>query len=316
MMKKRLILIALLVILVVGCDQFRTSKPSETKQGSFVGGTSGLNMLFAKDEPPLQVLDAGQQEFFITLILENKGEYNIPNGGIVASLSGLSREALGLSNLNVRSNFVLDGVGKALDKQLPGGVEELQFGKAMYKPDIPADFTSNLRADVCYDYETNAITTLCLRKSVLRLANTQEICDVANQNLVADNSGAPLQVQNMQARPVSQNKIRISFDVVNVGKGLVYSPGTFSNFCGGNDDKKDNIKVKVSMPGGGGKVSCSRLTGSEGMIKLVDNVKTVTCDIDTSSLQDVTFEDLLTINLKYMYRDAISAPITIKDAAF
>jgi len=313
MMKKSVIIAVLLVFLVMGCDQFRTSKA--TKTGAFIGGTKGLDVGFAKDEPPAQVLDSGQQDFFITLVITNQGEFSIPNGGIIASLSGIAREALGLSNLNARSNFILDGSRKTATGTGAGGVEELQFGKATYKPDLPADFSLNLRADVCYDYETNAVATLCLRRNVLQRETTQEVCDVNTQAPNLENSGAPMQVQNLQARGVALNKIRVSFDVVNAGGGLVYSINTFSNFCGGNEDKKDNVLVGVTMPGSGARISCSRLNGNAGTVRLVDNIKTITCDIDTSGLQETTFEDLLRINLKYTYRGAVTVPIQIKDAA-
>ncbi|MBI2110149.1 hypothetical protein HYT58_03195 [Candidatus Woesearchaeota archaeon] len=313
-MKKRVILAVLLVFFVIGCEQFRSSEPKQA--GAFLGGTQGVDFAFAEDQPPLQILDAGQQEFFITLILTNGGEYTIPSGGLTASLSGIAREALGLSNLNVKSNFILDGASKGISQQLPGGIEELEFGKANYKPDLPADLTLNLRADVCYDYETNAITKLCLRKNVLQRSNLPEVCDVENQALMVENSGAPLQVRNLQARPVGVNKIRMTFDVVNVGKGLVYAPGAFSNYCGGAEDKKDQVIVTTSIPSGSARVSCSRFTGSSGQVKLVNNIKTVTCDLETSGLQDTPFEDLLKINLKYVYRDAISAPVSIKNSVY
>ena len=309
--KKGVLLLLVLLLIISACERFGVgSKDKEQTQTAFVGGSNALTVAFVDNEPPVNVLDAGQQDFYITLLVKNEGEFTIPKGKILASLSGVSREAFGLSNLNVKSNFDLDGV----TKEISGGIEELEFGLASYKPDLPADFLTNMRADVCYDYETDALATLCLRKNLFE-RDINGVCDVNQEGVNVENSGGPVQVQNLKVSRTGPNQMRVLFDVVNAGQGGIYEPNAFSNVCGGQENKKDMVKVKLSSPANRFKISCSRFSGSEGVVRLVNGIKTVSCTVDTSTLQEATFEDLLQINVKYMYRDAISVPLTIENAA-
>jgi len=311
---KRIAILILLALFLAGCAN--TDDKDTTTGKAFIGGTEGITLAFVGTEPPAEVLDDGQQTFFITMLLTNNGEYTIPAGKIIASLSGISKEAFNLATLNIKSNFDLERARKERDQTTPGAIEELNFGEAKYKPDLPADFFTEIRADVCYDYETSAISSLCLKKNLLQ-KNDEDNCAVDNAQSKFENSGGPIQITSIRQRPVSGNKLSVTFDIMNQGPGKVYKPGTFIDVCTSNDINENVVVVELSSPTSKFPINCRRfIDASTGEVRLVNGIKTVTCEIDTSGLQEATFADILLIKARYVYRQAISTPVTIRNAAF
>jgi len=320
-MQKRLVILVPFLLLLAGCAGLigGAGTPGQN-EGAFAGGTQALQLGFLEGEPPEKVLDNGQETFMITLLLRNEGEYTIPKGKILATLSGASREAFNLKSLTVKSDFDLEKKAKSRDQVTQGGQEELSFGVAKYKPDLPADFGLDLRADVCYDYQTEAVTSICLKKNAFARADVNDNCALDNPSPPVENSGGPLQVSSVKQRPTGANKIRLSFDVSNKGVGAVYPPGTFASQCGGSQEteqQQDSLQVSLTSTGNKYPIACSKFAnGNHGTVRLVNGVKTINCEIDTSGLQDSSFTDFLIIKMKYMYRDAVSVPLTIENSDF
>src|SRR3989338_6074572 len=96
--KSVLVLILMLSLFIFGC-QNATNKDSKSL-GIFIGGTDGVDFSFITNEPPSSVLDNNQEPFFITLELQNKGEFTVPANKIIASITGINAEAFSLSSLN------------------------------------------------------------------------------------------------------------------------------------------------------------------------------------------------------------------------
>ena len=301
------------VVLVIGGCQGAFNK-EEQKGVAFVGGTSGLNIAFAEDEPPAVVLDAAQQSFFITLRLKNEGEFTIPKGRLIGSLSGILKDVFNLRSLSVRNEFEIQGVKKEGDSVLAGGEELLEFGEAVYKVDVPADFSTKIRADVCYDYQTKALGNLCLKKNVLK-KDLGDVCAVNAGEISAENSGAPVQVLNLREHSVGTNRAKVIFKVKNVGIGAVFEPNIFTDACIGHDQDKDRVKVTLFNPNNNFRVECSQFGNTNsGVVRLVNGEKEISCTIDTSNLQEATFQDLLIIQMDYMYRDAVETQLLVKNA--
>src|SRR3989344_5995082 len=106
-MKRGLILGLVLVVLIISaCQQFPSfgGNKEGPKQTTFVGGTKGLEIAFAEDQPPDGVLDNGQEEFFITLLMKNEGEYSIPSGSVIGSLSGIVQSSFSIKNMDKKSS--------------------------------------------------------------------------------------------------------------------------------------------------------------------------------------------------------------------
>ncbi len=318
-MMKRSFLIALLILFfVVGCKgEFGKQKqPANQDLGTFVGGNRGIEIGFAEDQPPQAVLDDAQESFFITLLLRNVGEYTIEPQSLVASLSGVVQTSFSLSSLNVKNDFPLYAVGKDGNLVTPGAEDLLEFGEASFKSDLPGDTSFTLRADVCYPYQTKAVTKLCLKKDVLK-KTFEDVCEVNNANLDVENSGAPVHVAVARQNSVGSNKVKVTFTVKNVGVGAIFEPGTYTSSCTGHEQDRDRLRVTVSNPENNFPIACDQLGGSNsGVVKFVNNEKVITCTITTSGLQEVTFQDLLIIQLDYIERLAITTPLRVTNALF
>jgi hypothetical protein len=315
--KRGLGLFGITVILIIslmlsGCQT--GGKEAPKIEGPYAGGKEGLLFAFNENEPPARVLDNSQEEFYVTLLVRNKGEHTVPVGGAIASISGVDSKAFGLNSLNAKNQIEISKVIKDQDYLIEGGEEFIEFETFSYVNDLAADFPILLRADLCYTYNTEAIANVCLKKNVVR-DSIEDVCQTNNDAMDAFNSGAPLQVTNIRQRSVGSNKLQITFTVENIGMGLVYLPGTFTNACKGGDSNEDTIKVTLSNPQNNFSPDCAALgRGSSGDVRLVNKKKDITCTIDTSGLQEVTFQDLLVIDLDYMYREAVKTDIVVENA--
>ena len=132
------IILGLLLLSLLGVEGCPDKKEG-TELGAYIGGTSGLDISFVDEEPPLEVLDQ-DDPFFITLLVENMGEYTIPKGKIIGTLSGISKDQFNIRSLHIKSTNDLLGRSKIGDEVVEGGLEDLQFDQAEFKYDLTADF--------------------------------------------------------------------------------------------------------------------------------------------------------------------------------
>jgi len=312
--KRRLISVFFILVtalFLTGCEQ---AEETTVLDGPYVGGSEGLKFSFQEYEPPQTVLDDSQEDFFITLVVKNMGEYTIPEEGIIASLSGIDANAFGLNSLSTVSEIPVTGVANDQGYFIEGGEELLEFDEAEYVNDVAASFDVTLRADVCYEYETEALAHLCLKENVVK-KSIEDVCETNNPELGVYNSGAPIQVSGLRQKAVGANRVQIVFTVQNVGGGLVYLPETFTESCKGMDDNIDKLKVTLRNPQDNFEAECSAFGKSDsGELRLVNGRKEITCNIDTTDLQEVSYQDLLIIDLKYMYRDHVRTSLTVQNA--
>lgn len=319
-MKKEILVLFLLIILIIGlsgCDRLKTNDNGiSTKR--YVGGDKGLEIEFEKNAPPERVGDDNSDEFDISLILKNKGEYNINKGEIIVTLQGLEKDAFSLGSLSKKSDFSLDGAEKFRDRTNEGEENTLEFRKLKYKHDLDADFPINIRADVCYEYETRATANLCLKKEANKRRGIRDQCDINEEKVEIENSGGPVKIENVEQRASGSDEIKFTFDVVAEvdDKHQIYEPGTFNSECGIDLDKEDRVEVELSTAGDVN-IKCGKLDDRDrGEVDLIEGSRTITCGIKTSSLQEYAFEKQLKINVRYMYKDSSAeVDLTVEDSA-
>ena len=306
--------LALLLIgalFITGCQQ----KVTEPKmEGPYIGGVTGLEFAFQENEPPQAVLDDSQEQFYFTLVVRNLGEYTVEVGKAIASLSGVDANAFGMNSLDTKNEVEITGTSPDNGFVISGAEELLEFEEASYINDVATTFDVPIRADLCYGYHTEALTAPCLKKNVVR-ESIGDVCATSNPELQLSNSGAPIQVTGMRQKAVGSNKVQLSFAVENVGQGLVYLPDSFTDSCRGNEDNKDMVKVTLRNPQENFVVECTALGKSNtGNIRLVNGRKELTCTINTENLQDVSYQDILFVDVDYMYREAITTSLRVENA--
>lgn len=308
-----MIFLALLLIVSVffmGCQE---KNEKVRKLTNYIGGDDGLGIKFTKNAPPDTVLDEKQEDFDVSLDLENMGEYTMAPGEILATLSGIDREAFNLPSLNAKNAFQLERRINDRGVVREGGRNDLPFGLATFTQDLAADFTTDVIADVCYKYRTVAVAAVCLKRDTLQLKTT-DACLIDNDKVEFENSGAPIQVTNVETRKAGRNSVKVTFTVENKGDGEVYLSGTFTDSCSGHE--KDEAKLRVIMDSPSPRINfrCDLFNGAaQGDVKLYDKTRQVSCTIDTGSLQETAYEALVNIQIDYVYRNAVVQEITIEN---
>ncbi len=315
-MKKQMvfILFVLSILIIAGCGG---GKKPKTPQVGFIGGKEGLvptlNIISTTQN---EVLDNDQEQFQIAIKIQNKGEDTVEANEILTTLTGIDLSAFQIKEPNgvLANSDVLEKTRAEAGKILPTSETQMIY-EANYKFDEPTNKMQDIGANICYKYQTTASADACLRKDVTK-PSTEARCKIEDQKLVG-NSGAPVQVAVVTQRPSAKNKLRFTINIENLGKGEVYNKEfLLKGKCIDDQEAKNKLYLKVGFQDGNPKVQCSRLNNNnEGFVNLIQNKATITCEADTPGLQETTFTKSLITILDYVYKDAVSAKLTIKSVS-
>ncbi len=302
-----LALFILTVLFLAACDPVDQGEP----QGRYYQGDVGLELSFVEGEPPQSVLDDGQEVFDISILVKNVGEEDIAPNDILVTLNGIERDAFKLARLTEKNKNELLGTKKLQDRKQEGDSDEIRFEDASYKDLLPFNFDVDIRADVCYEYGTTAVADVCL-KSDTGKRRTNDQCQIDNGDVKIESSGAPVKVENFAQRTRGTDSIQFTFDIVKTGAGDVFPSGNFNDKCTTDDENEDMVDVSIDFIRANLPVSCTTFNGNEGTVRLSAGRKTVRCEVDTSSLQDIAFEKPLRIKLDYVYKDSVQKTFTVE----
>ncbi len=309
MRKDLLAVVACAMLLLAGCGG--GSDNAQSAGSSFLGGTSGLLVSFEENSPPAEVLDKGNFPFDIIVKLKNSGEWDIPKEKVRVKISGILPSQFSLLDSDLLKNapedmpkMQKDSTGTLIDSQ-PVFVEFTNFD---HKGAITGQqLNYPLRADVCYNYGTLAVSQLCVAENILAQKNT-EICKV-NEAKEVFNSGAPVQVSSLTESARSSSKIGFTFTVEHKGTGDIYEKDTMCNKESRVFEDRVYVKVDAGVEG----VACSGLDQqTEGFVKLVGGSKVVSCTLDVANPSDYKLP--IAITLGYDYEVGQSTQIVVKSS--
>ncbi|MEK6940488.1 MAG: hypothetical protein AABW49_01140 [Nanoarchaeota archaeon] len=304
-MKKIFILLVGILMLATACQT--TTDDSNTNK-RYYGGSDGLDVTFVEGEPPDQVLDGSQDIFDITLLVDNIGEEDISPGEVIVTLNGIERDVFQLNSLTEKNENEIRGVHRIGDRKENGDQDEVRFKSARYNDVLPFDFEISMRADICYEYGTEAVADVCLKKDA-SARRTEDKCEISNDNVEIENSGSPMRIANFVQSARGSNKIQFIFDVESIGGGDYFPTGNFVDSCTTDERNDDTVNIAVDFIRSDVSVDCTPFGGSNGEIRLVSGKRTVRCTVDTSNMQEIAFERPMRIKLDYMYK-------TSKDKTF
>ncbi|MBS3168762.1 hypothetical protein J4216_06555 [Candidatus Woesearchaeota archaeon] len=304
-----------LLLILSSCTGSGGKKVSGT---GFIGGQEGItsSIEIQSTTGGNQIFDKNIDPFKIQINLQNKGEDDVETNEILVSLDGINFNAFQINPSTKSSSIPLKGIRKEAGKVTDPTQTIIQFD-ANYKPDEAADTSKELSANICYKYQTKSrVEDLCLRKKITGPTQSSD-CKV-DEVKTAQNSGSPFKVKTFSERPAGENKINIFIEAENIGPGTIYSKEFLSKgSCLDEQNEKNKIYVKVDLTdfeNDAAIISCSGLNKNEGSLNVIQNKVQLSCDIDTSSFQESTFETSINVIFDYVYKDAVSTTLTIKSS--
>lgn len=314
MKKYIVILIAFLLVLSAGCEKEEAEKEGTTPgvASPFIGGTEGLAVTFQSGAPPSEVYDL-DFEFDINVRIENMGEQDVDAGEAELRITGINPADFGGVTLEDTIDDELIARKKdPMGNQIQGGITNVNFERLQAEK-VAGEVVFNIRAEVCYPYQTRAISQLCVLEDLLgktRKAGETPFCD-PNAAQVSPSSAGPLAIENFKQSVIGENKISFTFDVAHKGKGMIYKQ---DQSCEATIANKNKVTIDVDS-GTLGTLSCSGLAnGNNGEITLFGDLglekRTIVCTQTITDPGDYTSP--VTITIDYDYKSIADLPNGIK----
>jgi hypothetical protein len=305
---------------------------SSSEIGGFLGGTKGLLLGVEDGAPPREILDAGAGAFPVVISLANVGETSVGPGTdsplVFVRLAGIDYNSFGLTNQSAikvldeklepaRRNF--DGT------TLNGDTTFISFDNLAYGPDVATNVPLTLRIELCYDYESYASTTFCMKSDILKHWDDNSVCNIVGSRPVG-NSGSPLHITSVDEKAVNDNTVQINFVIEHVGNGAFFYRSSYSSpsdlcFFGESNPNIDKFEIFFEpVQKGTYDIKCPRLDnqsssseGIHGVIKMIGNAPiTVSCYVSRLTSTGVqAYTDLINIRMRYRYGGVVELPITV-----
>ena len=184
-----------------------------------------------------------------------------------------------------------------------------------FKRSVTGNTVFVFRADVCYKYQTKALSKICVLRDLINIDN-REICK-PNEPKTIFSSGSPLTVSSFRETVAGQDKISFSFDVSHTGKGDIFKEGDSSSPAAGcprdpREAREKENKVLITVSTGLPNLRCVGLSGAtSGFITLVNEKRTITCTQELDRGRN-DFETNVEITLDYNYQDSAQQDVLVK----
>lgn len=329
-----LVFLAVLVLFISACANKSGASQGTAPRTPYIGGTAGIGINFEKDSPPPEVTDDESFGFRAIVRLNNNGEFTVPKDRIKINLIGFDPSDFGHSFDDLRDVVPTDDLlAKVRDAE--GNIKEGTTTFAEFPKSgsdfIPSKFPGNtpftFRAQVCYNYMTQATTKLCVLRDMINVRD-DGFCR-PSENKVIYSSSAPVQVVNFRQTVVGKDKLSFTFDIVLSGNVDIFwskdgrMPSTFDDGCPraprARREVENNVGVRITEipndPIFAGAITCGGLDGqSVGIVRLINGRRTVTCT-GTLATDRLDLEKTVGIELIYNVLDNKETDVLIKHLA-
>ena len=339
-MNKKYLVIALLIclILLVSACKRSGAATGGAPRTPFIGGTAGLTINFEKDSPPPEVTDDESFAFNAIIRLKNDGEHTVDRNDIKVNLVGFDPADFG-QDFDAIRDALPDDTLESRKRDAEGNIVEGTTTFVQYPKTgdvfIPKKFSGNteftFRADVCYNYETEANTKLCILRDMLNIRD-DSICrpsGTGTTGRIIYSSSGPVQVTNFRQSVIGRDKISFSFDIVLSGNVDIFQSRDLRTPASGFDaacpreararrDIENNVFVEITeIPGDPiiQDLRCGGLDGGhKGLVRLVNGRRTITCT--AGLLQDrLDLEKTMGVHLNYNVLDNKETRVLVKHLA-
>ncbi len=325
MVRKRfglLVLISAIFLLVIaGCG--RGGDDTISAASPFLGGSQGLEIKFLPGSPPDEITNTNFP-FQAIVGIKNVGEYDITKYQVRADLSGVLASDFGsnlvITNINPADNPTSrkkDSEGNIIEAVETFATIPLYGNLQLGADKISGNTKLTFRADVCYQYQTGAIGSICVLNNMVDVADNA-ICNPKGSRAISS-SGSPVKVTSFRQSVVGQNKIQFSFDIIHSGNGNVFENKIPTATAGcpkdpsikRNEENKLDVTVATGIPQTLTCVGIGSGTGTvtSNNVRLVDGKRTITC---TQEVPASDFERNVDISIKFNYLGSIDKEVLAK----
>ena len=331
--KRDLTLVVLSVIslfLIAGCAGGGGDIVSGAPTTPFLGGTQGLEIGFLEGSPPAEVTDGDSFDFQALVSLKNEGEHEFgadtdmkvsligfsPNDFRSVATDFLDSDLIDISPTDIPTPKQRDSEGNIIEPVETFITFPKEGANFKFKEPIAGNTVFIFRADVCYKYQTKAVSEICVLANQIDVADNA-LCDPSEVKNIFS-SGSPIRVTSFRESVVGQDKVQLSFDVEHSGSGDVFDPTVDANCPKDATNKRNNedkVKVTVKTALTDDKLDCVGLTDtatdSSGIIKLVNGKRTITCTQELDSGRP-DFRKTVDITLDFNYLDSADREVLVK----
>src|SRR3989338_286114 len=311
------------LFIIAGCQGGGGDNNGAAPKTPFLGGTQGLEIKFIDDSPPKEVTDSGTFNFQSIVSLKNKGEFDLNRDQVKIDLIcflpgdfGASQDDLtGKRQEDNPTAIKRDSEGNIIESTetfatFPSTDGYFNFGRS-----IPGNNIFIFRADVCYKYQTKAVSRLCVLRNLINVRKN-DVCK-PNEPKTVFTSGSPLKVSSFRETVSGQDKLSFSFEVTHSATGNVFKEGDSGSpaaVCPRDprEAREKENKVLVNVNTGLPNLRCVGLSSStSGHITLMNGKKTVTCTQELDPGRN-DFETNVEITLDYNYQDSVQQDVLVK----
>ncbi len=324
---------AVFLLFVAGCDggDVQTGAPTTP----FLGGAGGLEINFLEGSPPEEVTDGNTFDFQAIVKLKNNGEYDLQRDRVNVSLIGFSPADFGVvpgdekllvgenpeDNPTPRQRDSEGNIIEPVETFVTFPSESKNFN---FKGDLAGNTVFILRADVCYKYETMAVSEVCVLENMIDVADNA-ICDPSEAKSIFS-SGSPIKVDGFRQSVVGKDKVQFSFDITHSGTGNIFVEEFDRSDCPKDPSErrkkedKVNVTINTGLPvvsAGVPALNCVGLKDSiagsvsTGAVTLVNGKRTITCTQTLASSRS-DFKRPVDINVSFNYLSSVDKEVLVK----
>jgi hypothetical protein len=325
-MKKILTILILAIIAIIsvalsGCQPAQKTQNTTITGAAYIGGEKGLELSFLANAPPNVVYDKPKEgsisPFDISVKIENKGEYSVPGGKYKISISGVDAASFGKNPNDFKgltSTEELIKTRKSAGETIQGTFSIVSIQGLAYQSPVSGQIGPfNLRAGLCYDYQTESSSNICVLEDMLGTTRREGLCKPTEKKQV-ENSGAPVKVIDLEESVTGKESMAFMFIVKHIGSAnnLVFK--NEAQTCSiGDMTKQDKIGIKVELGTKDVTAKCSGING--GIASLYGEAGAqIRCSgtLADFGLAKGDYVQPVKITLKYDYHQYIDLPITVK----
>ncbi len=296
-------IIIIIIGLLIGCTTTKELTMQDLRKG-----TNGITWKFLGDQPPSKVIE--NDRFVMTLELHNDGAAAAQNAvvtiGAPQEYIETDLESATLNRELTNLQFGLEG--KSL-KNPAGDISLLMIPAATKEITTSKKQSVTLTAQLCYDYETVAETSVCVNYHPA--GYFLRITPCKPKAVTFSSQGAPVAVTKIDVKPkfFPDNSLGSSFTITiqNKGTGKVVETGQSNALCSATGDlPKIWDKVFITAVLGGKEIRCKK-----EMVRLENNRAEVVCEGALDPTRG-PYVAPLQVYLDYGYTQTLSQQMTIE----